>query len=75
MLKRFILALDTVCLQFSLIFCGRKDHVKTLSGKVEFPMPGHWHLGPARCVNPVGVIAWGVVEEQVISEDGREGSK
>lgn len=75
LLKRFILALDNVSLQFNLIFCSRKGHSKILLGTAEFPVPGHWHQGLPRCVIPAGVIAWGWVEGQVVSEDGREGSK
>lgn len=75
LLKHFILALNTVSLQCSLMFCGRKDHAKILSRKAEFPMPDHWHQWLPRCVIPEGVIAWWWVEEQVISEDGREGGK
>lgn len=45
LLKCFILVLDNVSPQFSLIFCGRKDHSKILQGTAEFPMPGHWHGG------------------------------
>lgn len=61
--------------QFNLIFCGRKGHSKILLGTAEFPVPGHWHQGLPRCVILAGVIAWGWVEGQVVSEDGREGSK
>lgn len=56
LLKCFILVLDTVSLQFSLIVCGRKDHAKILSRMAEFLKPGHWHQGLSRCVIPAGVL-------------------
>lgn len=65
--------MDTISLWFRLTFCGRKDHAKLLPRKPEFPVRSLWV--PSRCVTPAGFIAWGWVEDQVISEDRKQGGK